>query len=150
MTAKTAEKTSLEVTRFINAPPARVYKAWTDPEQLKQWWGPEGVKTRKFIADARVGGKYRWELFNQEGEEMTVFGEYRELQPGKKIVWTWQLEEDEDWKNHNSLVTVEFFDREGGTELRLTHEKLPTKESRDDHEQGWNSVLDKLEKFLST
>jgi uncharacterized protein YndB with AHSA1/START domain len=148
MTAKTAEKTSLEVTRFINAPPARVYKAWTDPEQLKQWWGPEGVKTRKFIADARVGGKYRWEPFNQEGEEMTVFGEYRELQPGKKIVWTWQLEEDEDWKNHNSLVTVEFFDREGGTELRLTHEKLPNEASRDDHTQGWHSVVDKLEKFL--
>jgi len=44
---------------------------------------------------------------------------------------------------------VEFFDREGGTELRLTHETLPNEASRDDHEQGWNSVFDKLEKFLS-
>ena len=66
--------------------------------------------------------------------------------------WEWRqaqrLEEDEDWKNHSSIVTVEFFDCEGGTEPRLTHEKLPNEASRDDHTQGWNSVLDKLEKFL--
>jgi uncharacterized protein YndB with AHSA1/START domain len=43
---------------------------------------------------------------------------------------------------------VEFFDREGGTEIRLSHEKLPNEASRDDHKQGWNSVLDKVEKFL--
>jgi hypothetical protein len=44
-------------------------------------------------------------------------------------------------KDHSSIVTVEFFDCEGGTELRLTHEKLPNEASRDDHTQGWNSVL---------
>ena len=76
MTAKTAEKTSLEIIRFINAPRARVYQAWTDPAQLKQWWGPEGVRTQSLVADARTGGKYRWDLINQEGEEMSVFGEY--------------------------------------------------------------------------
>jgi Activator of Hsp90 ATPase homolog 1-like protein. len=69
--------------------------------------------------------------------------------PGKKVAFTWQLEKDEDWKNHSSIVTVEFLDRDGGTEIRLTHEKLPNEASRDDHTQGWNSVLDKLEKFLS-
>ena len=77
MAANTADKTSLEIKRFINAPRDRVYAAWTDPAQLKQWWGPEGVRTRNFTADARVSGRYRWDLFNQEGEEMTVFGEYR-------------------------------------------------------------------------
>jgi len=80
---------------------------------------------------------------------MTISGEYREVQPGKKIVFIWHLEEDEDWKNHSSIVTVEFFDRGGGTELHLTREKLPSEASRDDHKRGWNSVLDKLEKFLS-
>ena len=97
----------------------------------------------------RVGGQFRWDLTDPEGKEKTISGEYREVQPGKKIVFTWKLEEDEDWKNHSSIVTVEFFDCEGGTELRLTHEKLPNEASRDDHTQGWNSVLDKLEKFLS-
>jgi uncharacterized protein YndB with AHSA1/START domain len=95
----------------------------------------------------RVGGEFRWDLTDQEGKEVTISGEYREVEPGKKIVFTWRLEGDEDWKNH-STVTVEFFDREGGTEIRLTHEKLPNEASRDDHTQGWNSVLDKVEKFL--
>jgi len=149
MTTKTSEKTSLEIKRFINAPRARVYAAWTDPAQFKQWWGPEGVQTRNFTSDACVGGKYRWDLLNQEGEEMTVFGEYRELVPGKKIVFTWQWDDDEAWKNVSSVVTVELVDRDGGTELRLIHEKLPSEESRDRHNEGWTSVLDKLEKFFN-
>ncbi len=147
MTAK-RDKTSLEIRRFIKASRDRVYSAWTDPSELKKWFGPENVKTRDLVADARVGGRFRWDCTDPEGKEVTISGEYRELQPGKKIVFTWRLEEDEDWQNHNSVVTVEFFDREEGTEIRLTHENLPTGPSRDDHEQGWKSVLDKLEKFL--
>jgi glutathione S-transferase len=144
-----AEKLSLEIKRFIRASRDRVYAAWTDPAQLKKWFGPENVKTRDLVADARVGGQFRWDLTDQEGKEITIFGEYREVEPGNKIVFTWRLEQDEDWKNHNSIVTVELFDREDGTEVRLTHQKLPNEVSRDDHEQGWNSVLNKLEKFLS-
>jgi uncharacterized protein YndB with AHSA1/START domain len=149
MTTKASDKVSLEIKRFINAPRARVYAAWTDPAQLKEWWGPEGVRTRNLVADPRVGGKYRWDLTSPEGEEMTVFGEYRELVPGKKIVFTWKWDDDENWEEHNSIVTVELFDRDGGTELRFIHEKLPSEESRDRHNEGWNSVLDRLEKFFN-
>ena len=149
MTTKAANKTSLEIKRVINAPRSRVYAAWTDPAQLKEWWGPEGVETRNFAADARVDGKYRWDLVNQEGEEMSVFGEYRELVPGKKIVFTWQWDDDEAWKNVSSVVTVELSDRDGGTEICLRHEQLPSTESRDRHNEGWSSVLDRLEKFFN-
>ena len=148
MTTKAAEKTSLHIKRFIDAPRARVYAAWTDPAQLKEWWGPESVRTRNFAADVRVGGKYRWDLINQEDEEMTVFGEYRELVPEKKIVFTWKWDDDDVWENRNSVVTVELFDAAGGTELHLRHEQLPSTESRDRHNEGWNSVLDRLGKFL--
>ena len=148
MTTKTAEKTSLQIKRFMNAPRARVYAAWTDPAQLKEWWGPESVRTRNFAADVRVGGKYRWDLINQEDEEMSVFGEYRELVPEKKIVFTWKWDDDDVWENRNSVVTVELFDAAGGTELHLRHEQLPSTESRDRHNEGWNSVLDRLGKFL--
>jgi uncharacterized protein YndB with AHSA1/START domain len=149
MTTKPGEKTSLQIKRFINAPPARVYAAWTDPAQLKQWWGPEGVQIQSLVADARTGGKYRWDLINREGEEMSVFGEYRELIPGKKIVFTWKWDDDDVWENRNSIVTVELSDRDGGTEVRLKHEQLPSEESRDRHNDGWNSVLDRLEKFFN-
>jgi uncharacterized protein YndB with AHSA1/START domain len=149
MTTKTSEKTSLQIKRFINAPPACVYAAWTDPAQLKEWWGPEGVRTQSLVADAHTGGKYRWDLINQEGEEMSVFGEYLELVPGKKIVFTWKWDDDDVWENRNSVVTVELSDRDGGTELLLKHEQLPSEESRDRHNDGWTSVLDRLEKFFN-
>jgi uncharacterized protein YndB with AHSA1/START domain len=149
MTTKGTEKLSLEIKRLIKAPRDRVYAAWTDTAQLKRWFGPENVQTRELVADVRVGGKFRWDLNNAEGEKMTCRGEYRELQPGKKIVFTWQWEDDEDWENHVSIVTVELDDAGAGTELRLTHEKLPNEESRDGHTRGWNSALDKLEKFFS-
>ena len=139
----------MEIKRVINAPRARVYAAWTDPAQLKEWFGPENVQTRQLVADTRVGGKFVWDLINSDGEKMTMRGEYRELQPGKRIVFSWQWQDDEDWENHISVVTVELADAEGGTELRLTHEQLPNEESRDGHTRGWNSALDKLGKFFS-
>jgi uncharacterized protein YndB with AHSA1/START domain len=148
MTRTAGDKTSLEIKRFINAPPARVYAAWTDPAHLKEWWGPEGVQTRNFVADARVGGRYQWDLLNQEGEEMTVRGEYRELVPGRKIVFTWAWYDDESWKDRTSVVTIELSDRDGGTEVRLIHEQLPSEASRDRHNDGWNSVLDRLQNFF--
>jgi len=149
MATNTADKTSLEIKRFINALRDCVYAAWTDPAQLKEWFGPENVRTRNFTADARVGGKYRWDLINEEGDAMTISGEYRELISRKKIVFTWKWDDDEAWNNTSSVVTVELSDRDGGTELRLIHEKLPSEESRDRHNEGWNSVVDRLEKFFS-
>jgi uncharacterized protein YndB with AHSA1/START domain len=147
MPTKTAEKTSLEIKRFINARPARVFAAWTDPVQIKQWFAPENVTMRNFTADVRIGGQYRWDLINQDGEEMSVYGEYRELVAGKRIVFTWKWDDDEAWENRNSLVTVQLSDRDGGTELWLKHEQLPSEESRDRHNVGWTSVLDRLETF---
>ena len=149
MATNTADKRSLEIKRFINAPRDRVYAAWTDPAQLKEWFGPENVRTRNFTADASVGEKYLWELINEEGEDMKISGEYRELISRKKIVFTWKWDDDEAWNNTSSVVTVELSDCDGGTELRLIHEKLPSEESRDRHNEGWNSVVDRLEKFFS-
>lgn len=149
MTTKTADKTSLDITRFINAPRQRVYRAWTDPAQLKQWWGPKRMRTKTLDFDPRVGGTYRWTLINEEGEEMTVFGSYRELNPNKKIVFTWKWDDDDDWKSFNSIVTIELSDSNDGTELKLTHEQLPSEASRDRHSEGWTVVLDRLGEFLN-
>jgi uncharacterized protein YndB with AHSA1/START domain len=80
---------------------------------------------------------------------MTIRGEYRQVQPGKRIVFTWQWQDDEDWKGCVSLVTVELSDRDRGTEVCLTHTQLPNQESRDSHNEGWNSVLEKLETFVT-
>ncbi len=140
----------LEITRFINAPRARVYAAWTDPKQLKEWFGPEDVQTLDFTADIRVGGRYRWEMKDSDGEQMAAFGEYRELIPDKKIVFTWKWDDDEDWKAHDSVMTIELSDHDGGTNLRLVHVQLPSEDSRDRHHEGWSSLLEKLDGYLGT
>src|SRR4029077_16116581 len=123
---KTEDKVKLEIKRVIKAPRDRVYAAWTDPDQLKQWLDPENAHTRQLVADVRVGGKYRWDLTTPDGEDMTAFGEYRELVPDRKIVFTWKWDDDEAWENHDSIVTIELSDRDGGTELRFAHEQLPS------------------------
>jgi uncharacterized protein YndB with AHSA1/START domain len=149
MRMKSRETPVVKINRFIKAPRDRVYAAWTDPEQLKEWFGPEEVKTRNLIAQARPDGKFQWDLTSAEGEEMTVSGEYRELVPDRKIVFTWQWQDDEDWADHHSIVTVELSDGDGGTDLCLTHEQIPTEKSRTGHTKGWNSLLDELEEWLS-
>jgi len=146
MSTKT-ESPALEITRLIKAPRHRVYEAWTDPTQLPKWFGPENVQTLELTAEVRVGGKYRWDLMNPEGEKKTCEGEYRELVPDRKIVFTWQWQDDENWESVVSVVTVELDDAEDGTELRLRHEGFPNDTSRENHRQGWNSVLDRLENF---
>ena len=62
------EKQTLAIKRLIKAPRDRVYAAWTDPAQLKQWFGPQHVQTINLAADACVGGEFRWDLSNAEGE----------------------------------------------------------------------------------
>lgn len=141
--------TRFQIARLIKAPRDRVYAAWTDPEQMKQWFAPEGGRTDNVVLDTRVGGQFRWDLTDAEGEAMTMLGEFRELDPGRKISFTWQWQDDEDWAEHVSLVTIELSDHPGGTEVRLTHENLPTEKSRDGHNRGWNIMLDKVEDFVS-
>src|SRR5207248_10010658 len=94
-----AEKLSLEIKRFIQASRDRTYAAWTDPAQLKKWFGPEDGSARNLIAGAQAGGQFRWDCTDPEGKEVTCSGEYRELQPRRKIVFSWKHEDNEDWKN---------------------------------------------------
>jgi len=78
------------LTRVFKAPRDRVYAAWTDPEQMKQWSGPEEIESLAWKLDTWVGGKWRWDLRTPDGEKMAAFGEYREIRPDEKLVYTWR------------------------------------------------------------
>lgn len=90
MIQPTATEDSLTIRRHYNASPERVYDAWTQVEQLSQWFGPSDDYTNPFLeADVRVGGRYRIG-FQKEGEELNVVaGEYRVVEPPSKLVFTW-------------------------------------------------------------
>jgi uncharacterized protein YndB with AHSA1/START domain len=146
MSTQTAVKPSLTLKRRFKAPPAKVFAAWTDPEKMKRWMGPEGVVGLFSEIDPRVGGRYRLVMKAPDGNEHDVSGVYREVVPNQKLVFTWA------WKStpeRESLVTIELKPDGDGTLLTLTHEQFFDETARDHHQQGWVGSLDKLEKFLA-
>jgi uncharacterized protein YndB with AHSA1/START domain len=145
MAAKT--ETSLRISRIIKADPENVFRAWTDPHQLKRWSCPEGATLGVVQVDLTVGGRYRLRMESPDGKVYTAVGTYREIQVPRRLVYTWQWEEEEHDVGE-TLVTVEFHPRGDFTEVVLTHELFPSAEAKDGHLQGWASCLDHLEKLF--
>jgi uncharacterized protein YndB with AHSA1/START domain len=157
-TKMTEQNIKLQLTRVFAAPRELVFKAWTEAEQFKQWFGAaacDGASLQSAKLDARVGGKYRIQVRRADGEFFTTVGIYREVKPSERLVFTWQFEKDGDGEEYGEveppemLVTVEFRARGKQTELILTHEKFASVESRDRHNDGWTRCLDSLGKFVA-
>jgi uncharacterized protein YndB with AHSA1/START domain len=141
-----AAKPSLTLKRRLNAPPAKVYAAWTDPAKLAAWFGPGGIENVRAETDLRVDGRYRIVMHSSGGEEHDVSGVYREVVPNQKLVFTWA------WRStpeRESLVTVLLKPDGDGTLLTLTHEQFFDEAARDRHQSGWTGILDKLEKYFA-
>jgi uncharacterized protein YndB with AHSA1/START domain len=139
--AAVKENLSLQVTRMVKAKRYRVFDAWTKPELMHLWFAPGTMTVPHASADLRVGGAYRVEM--QADAEVThiVSGVYQEIVPNELLRFTWGWQGGPD---SQSVVTVEFRDADGGTEVILTHERLPDAESRDKHQHGWISCLENL------
>ena len=145
---KVGTETAIHFQRTYAAPRERVYQAWLEPEALKQWFGPHEDFTIPTVeVDARVGGKYRFVLVSPEGNRNTAAGTYKEILPNEKLVFTWSWIEG-GMDIGETLVTVEFRDKGNQTEVSLTHELLPTEESRQAHSEGWTGTLMRLDGFL--
>jgi len=86
--------TSLQLSKVIAADPETVFRAWTDPEQVKLWSCPEGVMIDDVQIDLTVGGQYRICMKGDEGA-WTAVGTYREIEPPRRLVYTWDWEEKE-------------------------------------------------------
>lgn len=149
MFEKAFTPTSLQIRRVFQASRQQVFAAWSKPDLLKQWFRPgEGFSVAFAEVDLRVGGKYRLGLLPpDEAQVIAVSGEYREIKPPEKLVFTWAWESDEP-EAEDTLVTVEFFDRGGHTELVLTHERFPNPDVRDQHIAGWEGCLSGLIDFF--
>lgn len=141
-------KPSLTLKRRLQAPPAKVYAAWTDPEKIARWWGPEQIESVRAETDVRVGGRFRVIMQASDGETHDVSGVYREVVPDERLVFTWAWISTPE---RESLVTVALRPDGDGTVLTLTHEQFFNEAARDGHRSGWTQALDKLEQhFAST
>jgi uncharacterized protein YndB with AHSA1/START domain len=149
MSETAEERPLLQLSRVVASPRERVFAAWTTPDAIKDWFGPERCRVLDAQVDLRVDGEYCFSLSTEQLGEIKVRGRYREVTPPAKLVYTWQWEGNSELAIGTSLVTVEFIPAGNSTEIHLTHEQLPSIESRDNHQRGWIGVFDKLEKYLA-
>jgi uncharacterized protein YndB with AHSA1/START domain len=132
---------SLMLRRRIAAAPARVFAAWTGPEQLARWWGPAGTILKRADLDVRPGGRFSIRFATPDGEEHGVGGGYLEVVPTERLVfdWAWQSTPE-----RVSLVTLRLSPDGDGTLLTLAHEQFFDEAARDGHARGWTVCLDRL------
>ena len=141
-----AVKPSLTLKRRLNAPPEKVYAAWTEPGKIAKWFWPESAAVLRAETDVRVGGRYMVVFRTGDGEEHHVSGVYREVVPDQKLAFTWA------WRSmpeRESFVTILIKAEGGGSLLTLIHEQFFDEPARDRHEYGWTGALNKLEKYVA-
>jgi uncharacterized protein YndB with AHSA1/START domain len=145
--AATAQEVT--ISRVYDAPRELVWKAWTEPEQLVEWWGPPGWSTPldTVTMEARPGGAFRLTSISGEGAEMAVVGVYREVVEPERLV----LEEPGEQAWHEGSVSVVTFTDlgDGRTEMALRATIQTTDEMRANAERGMSQTLDRLADHLA-
>jgi uncharacterized protein YndB with AHSA1/START domain len=138
---------SLTIKRHLNAPPAKVYAAWTNPQKMTRWFGPANARIGSVQADidARIGGRFRIS-FSTDDEYYEAGGVYREVVPNQKLVFSWAWHSTPE---RESQVTISLKPDGDGTLLTLHHEQFFDSAARDGHERGWTGMLDNLEKYIA-
>jgi uncharacterized protein YndB with AHSA1/START domain len=161
---------ALVIERVFDAPKEKVWEAWTSPEMVKKWWGPEGFTAPSIKIDFRVGGKYIFAMQGPKGSEwdkvMYSAGVYKEIVPNQKIVSTDYFSDEAGNKRKptdygqdpNSpdemTVTLLFEETEDGkTKLSVIYPKPETEEQlqamlKSGMKEGWQSSLNKLAEAL--
>ena len=138
------KETTVVVRKVFEADRDTLFRAFSDPEIMRRWFfaGEEGWSA-DVTSDFRVGGHYRIDMHKPDGSTCSHQGEYREIDPPHKLIFTWNSDFVE-----GTEVTVEFREAVNGTEVILTHEFLPDEEQREGHRGGWNGCLRNLERAL--
>lgn len=140
---------TLILTRVFRAPRDRVFAAWTTPDLVAAWWGPEGYATEHCEMEIKPGGSYRVSMRSPEGVIHWKRGVYREITAPERIVFTFAWENANGEAGHETVVTVTLEDLGAATRLTLSQATFETVEWCDDHRRGWTSCLQRFASWLS-
>ena len=145
MTDTTATELSLEVTHHLPFPPDRVFDAWPDPATLAKFMLPApGMAAPKVTTDPRVGGRFLIVMQTPDAD-LPHEGEYLVIDRPNRLQFTWISA----YTQEDSTVTLEFTPSGAGTDIRLTHVRFPSTESRDNHQGGWGAILRAMDGALA-
>lgn len=142
----------LVLTRTFDAPPELVFKVWTDPAHVGQWWGPKGFTNPRCEVDARPGGRIHIDMRAPDGVVYPMAAVFEEVREPERIVFVTSALDG----NGNSMFdirnTVTFRDRQGKTELTLRAQVIQTTAVAPQYlkgmEAGWNQSLDRLDDYV--
>jgi uncharacterized protein YndB with AHSA1/START domain len=143
LSADTADPKGLTliVRRIIDASPERLFGAWTDAHEFVRWWGPRGVACESAEIDLRIGGAYKIANRLPDGRLIMISGAFDLIEPPRRIGYSWRVDPG---PAEHSRVVVCFQARGDQTEVVVTHERIQSEATRQDHEHGWNGCLDGL------
>jgi uncharacterized protein YndB with AHSA1/START domain len=144
-----AEESELVVTRVFDAPRSLVFKAWTQPEHLARWWGPQGFVNVAWEMDVRPGGAWFRRMRAPDGTLFTKRGVYKEVVRPERLVFTYVNEAADGTLDRETLVTLSFEEQGARTRLTLQHTGFESVESRDAHQGGWTSCLERFAEYLA-
>jgi uncharacterized protein YndB with AHSA1/START domain len=139
----------LEIERVLSAPPPIVFAAFSDPNELAKWWGPEGFTIPSLDYHPRVGEAYRIEMQPPEGDPFYLTGEFEEVDSPTRLAFTFAWE-DPDPDDVETVVTLSFQDLTGSTEVAMTQSPFKTESRRALHRDGWGDSFDKLQRHLES
>ena len=139
----------VRVTRRFRASRQRVYRAWTEPELMMKWFVEADYDLRIVALDLRVGGRYRFEG-EHGGQPWVLEGEFLEVRPAERLVYTWRWETDKNLGGPgDTVVTVDFRDAGRDTELVVTQEGFTNEIARGEHDRGWIECLERLDGLVT-
>jgi uncharacterized protein YndB with AHSA1/START domain len=139
---------TLVLTRVIRAPRERVFEAWTTPELVAAWWGPEGYVTEHCEMDIRPGGAFRVSMRSPDGVLYWKRGIYQEIVAPERIVFTFAWEDVAGIPGHETTVTVTLEDVGAATRLTLHQAVFETVGWCEDHKRGWSSCLERFASWV--
>lgn len=144
-----AATVGIELQRRFRASPERVFRAFTQPAALREWWCPPGWTAGEIEVDLRVGGAYRIGMNRiGDGGPVAVRGQFREVSPPVRLVYTWRWE-GAFAQMPETLVTLEFDGSQNDTLLTVRHENFTDLGIRQQHRSGWISACDRLDRLVT-
>jgi uncharacterized protein YndB with AHSA1/START domain len=141
------------ITRLFDAPRALVFRAWTDPKQMAQWWGPHHFTNPVCEIDARVGGAFRIHMRGADGVVYPMVGTFSEVVPPERLVFTAQAQDHAGTPLLESVTTVTFEEQGGKTKLTVQARAVGlapvAPQMLGGMEAGWTQSLERLEALVA-
>jgi uncharacterized protein YndB with AHSA1/START domain len=137
-----------ELRRVFQASREAVFSAFTDPAQVKSWFGPRGYNATIDRYDATPGGDYRLCMVAPDGSPHWLHGRFLKVEPHERLTFTWVWEQG-DMAGHETIVNIHLRAHGDATELVIEHSRLPSEGSREAHGKGWSSSFDCLDDLFN-